>query len=249
MTVLSVQDLGKAFGGIRAVDGCSFAIEQPGIVGVIGPNGAGKTTLFDLVTGNQVPDRGSIGFEGRDITGLAPHRLSRLGLARTFQECRVLPEESCLDNLLFAVQPKALARTLWDVVRRDWRVRRRRAEAAMRLLSLVRLDGYADKPASTLSFGQKRLLEIVATFMGRPELILFDEPASGVNPALLDTLHAFILAMHKERPILFLIVEHNMDFIMSLSDQVVVMHQGRVLEQGTPAAVQASPAVIEAYLG
>jgi ABC-type branched-subunit amino acid transport system ATPase component len=230
--VIEVQGVSKRYGGVVALAECSIAIERPGIYGLIGPNGAGKTTLFDVITGATLPDAGRVRIEGRDVTGIAPHRLSRIGVARTFQECRVFPEFTCLANLRFALQLQKQAR-----------------DEAMRMLRLVNLEGYADEPASTLSFGQRRLLEIVGTFIVQPRFLLLDEPASGVNPMLLETLSAFLRTMYQERPGVFLIVEHNMQFIMQLADELIVMHQGTVLDRGAPEAIQASPRVIEAYLG
>ena len=232
MSALSVRGVEKRYGGVTALAGCSFDIPGAGIYGLIGPNGAGKTTLFDIVAGATAPDRGSVLFEDDDVTGFAPHRLAARGMARSFQECRVFPEFTCLENLLFSGRKHGAAR-----------------DEAMRLLALVNLDGYAGQPAAALSFGQRRLLEIVATFMQRPRLLLLDEPAAGVNPALLETLSAFIGAMFRERPCVFLVIEHNMEFIMALAGEIIVMHQGAVLERGSPAAIQADARVIEAYLG
>jgi ABC-type branched-subunit amino acid transport system ATPase component len=232
MSALSVRGVEKRYGGVTALAGCSFDIPGPGIYGLIGPNGAGKTTLFDIVAGATAPDRGAVLFEDDDVTGLAPHRLAARGMARSFQECRVFPEFTCLENLLFSGRKRGDARN-----------------EAMRLLALVNLDGYAGQPAAALSFGQRRLLEIVATFMQRPRLLLLDEPAAGVNPALLEVLVGFIRAMFRERPSVFLVIEHNMEFIMELAGEVIVMHQGAVLERGSPASIQADARVIEAYLG
>jgi ABC-type branched-subunit amino acid transport system ATPase component len=232
VSALSVRRVEKRYGGVTALAGCSFDIPGPGIYGLIGPNGAGKTTLFDIVAGATAPDRGAVLFEDEDVTGLAPHRLAARGMARSFQECRVFPEFSCLENLLFSGRKHGGA-----------------SEEAMRLLALVNLDGYAAQPASALSFGQRRLLEILGTFMQRPRLLLLDEPAAGVNPALLETLSAFIATMFRERPCVFLVIEHNMEFIMALAGEIIVMHQGAVLERGSPAAIQADARVIEAYLG
>ena len=233
MSLLRAREVQKRYGGVVALAGCSLAIERPGIYGLIGPNGAGKTTLFDVITGGTLPDGGSVSIEGRDVTGLAPHRLKSIGVARTFQECRVFPQFTCLENLRFALQLHGGGE----------------AEDAGRLLGLVGLDGYAHEPAASLSFGQRRLLEIVGSFIVRPRFLLLDEPASGVNPALLETLAELLRTMYRERPGVFLIVEHNMQFIMQLADELIVMHQGAVLDRGAPAAIQASARVIEAYLG
>lgn len=229
MSILRVDGLQKRYDGIVALAGCSFTIEEPGIYGLIGPNGAGKTTLFDVMTGIEPPDAGRIEIGGQDVTSLASHRLAKLGMARSFQECRVFPEFSCLENLMFRAQDTE--------------------PEALRLLDLVNLTRYAAEPAATLSFGQRRLLELIGLFMRRPRILLLDEPAAGVNPALLELLTEFIRRMYKERPCVYLVVEHNMEFIMGLAAEIVVMHQGSVLERGSPLAVQASPRVMEAYLG
>jgi ABC-type branched-subunit amino acid transport system ATPase component len=247
--LLVLDGICKSFGGIRAIDGVGFRIAEPGIYGLIGPNGAGKTTLFDVICGRQAADAGEIHFEGRRVDLDRVHRRARSGFARTFQECRVLLEETCRDNLLFAAQDKRLGREMIQTLLRRGAARRGARAEADRLLDLAGLARYADEPASVLSYGQRRLLEIVSTLMTRPRLLLLDEPASGVNPTLLNALHDFLKRMFAERPIVFIVVEHNMEFIMSLASEIIVMHQGRVLEQGAPAVIQASRQVIEAYLG
>ena len=229
MSLLSVSGLTKRYGGIAALAGCEREVARPGSEGLSGPHGAGQTTLFDVITGVTEPDAGRVRIDGRDVTRWPAHRLAAYGVARSFQECRVFPEFTCLENLLF-------------------RAREPESEA-LRLLRLINLEGYAAEPAASLSFGQRRLLEIVGTFMARPRVLLLDEPAAGVNPALLELLLGFIRRMYEERPLLFLVVEHNMEFVMALAGEVVVMHQGRVLERGTPQEVQASAKVLEAYLG
>lgn len=249
MSVLEIKGLRKAYGGIHALDDAGFVIDSPGLYGLIGPNGAGKTTLFDVVAGTVQADSGHVRFGGQEITGWPSHRRALGGIARSFQECRVLPEETCLDNVLFAAQPKGLGACVQQLLTRSNAHRRRITDEAMRLLGLVRLQGHAQTPAGQLSFGQKRLLELVSIFMSSPRLLLLDEPASGVNPALLEVLSDFIRTMYAEEARAFLIVEHNMEFIMALASDIIVMHQGKVLERGSPEAVQASPRVLEAYLG
>jgi len=245
--VLEVQDVSKSFGGVHAVQGVSFSIRAPGIYGLIGPNGAGKTTLFDIICGRQFADAGDIRLGGACIGCLPAHRRTRLGLARTFQECRVLDEETCLDNVLFAAQDKRLRSELAQGISR--RGQGTATLEAQRLLELVNLRHLSGELAGNLSFGQRRLLEIISSLIAQPRLLLLDEPASGINPTLLNTLHDFLLRIFAERQIVLLIVEHNMEFIMSLASRILVMHQGRLLEEGPPALVQSSQKVIEAYLG
>ena len=245
-TILETAGLRKAFGGIVAVDNVALSIPVPGIYGLIGPNGAGKTTLFDVICGPQLPDRGTIRFEGQPIETLRVHQRARLGFSRTFQECRVLVEETCLD-VLFAAQDKRLGSELIQCTTRNAHARQAAMAEARRLLALVNLESYADAPAAS-SYGQRRLLEIVSVLIARPKILLLDEPASGVNPTLLNTLRV-LRRIYDERRIVLLIVEHNMEFIMSLASHIVVMHQGQILAQGAPAEVRADARVIEAYLG
>ncbi len=247
--LLEARGLSKRYGGVVALDDVSLSIANTRICGLIGPNGAGKTTLFDVITGRTTPDRGVVRIAGGDVTSAKPDARARLGLARTFQECRILPDETCLDNVLFAAQAKPLGGALRRLVTFDHRARRAMIGEARRLLGLIRLDAYANEKAAGLSFGQKRLLEIVSALVTRPRIVLFDEPASGVNPSLLNDLRQFILDRQAELGTLFVIVEHNMEFLMSLCDRVVVMHQGQILEDGTPDDIRANPRVIEAYLG
>jgi ABC-type branched-subunit amino acid transport system ATPase component len=247
--ILEVDGITKSFGGVRAVDGASFRLAGPGIYGLIGPNGAGKTTLFDVVCGRQFADSGTVRLAGTRIDRLRVHRRARLGVARTFQECRVLEQETCLDNVLFAAQDKHLDRELLQAAGRHQNARRAVLAEAEYLLELVDLRRLQNEPAGNLSYGQRRLLEIVSSLIARPRLLLLDEPASGINPTLLNMLRDFLLRIFAERQIVLLVVEHNMEFVMSLASHILVMHQGRVLEEGPPAAIQASRRVIEAYLG
>lgn len=249
MSILEVNELSKQFGGIAALFGCSFTIQEPGIYGLIGPNGAGKTTFFDICTGHQDANAGSISFMGQPLLQLKPFQIASLGVSRTFQECRVFSEKTCLENLLFSAQRKDMVSNLFQVITRSNADRKKITNEAMRLLSMVNLEIYANEPASVLSYGQKRLLETVSAFITKPRMLLLDEPASGVNPTLINTLKDFIEKMFSETNVVFLIIEHNMEFIMSLSSHVIVMHQGEILEEGTPDQIHSSKKVIDAYLG
>jgi ABC-type branched-subunit amino acid transport system ATPase component len=247
--LLEVSGLTKNFGGVRALNGASFAIAEAGIVGLIGPNGAGKTTLFDMLAGRQFPDSGRVALDGRDVTALPAQRRALLGLARTFQECRVFPEWTVKENLLFAARPRGFGGALVRAITRRDALAAWAGPRAEDLLRLATLEAYADAPASILSFGQRRMLEIASALMTRPRWLLLDEPAAGINPGLLAALGSFLRAAHEAQGGLFLIVEHNMEFIMGLAARIIVMHQGAVLADGAPAEVQGAPAVIEAYLG
>lgn len=242
MTLLEVRGLVKSFGGLRAVDGASFAVEPGTITAVIGPNGAGKTTVFNVISGILRPDDGQVIFDGEDVTGLRPHQITRRGLSRTFQVTRELADLTVLENLVVHAQ----ARGVRAVLGRSILARER--ERAMDLLAFVGIEHLADTEAKKLSYGQRKLLELAAAMMAEPRLIMLDEPAGGVNPALLDEIVARIRELNADG-VTFLLVEHNMDLVMGLSGSVIVMAHGDVLMQDAPDAVQLDEAVLDAYLG
>jgi ABC-type branched-subunit amino acid transport system ATPase component len=240
-SLLEVNGLRKRFGGVQAVDDCSFAVERGTVTGLIGPNGSGKTTVFNLVTGYLPADAGSVTFDGQIVSRPDPVRLARRGLIRTFQQARVFPQLTALENLILAV-PLA-----W------WKSAGRRVQAAERargeeLLADFNLAGHVQVPAAELSFGQRKLLEFAATLMSRPSVVLLDEPTSGVNPVLMETIESHIRRLNEEG-LTFLVVEHDMPLVMRLCDPVIVLDRGRKIAEGTALQVQSDPQVLDAYLG
>ena len=249
--ILQVQDLTKAFGGLRAVNHCSFVVQPGTITGLIGPNGAGKTTLFNLITGFLNPDGGAIYFQGRRIDGLPPHEIVHRGLLRTFQIPRELKRMTVLENLM-VVPPGQTGENVWVSWLLPWRVNRQERaiqRQALEVLDFLRLRPLANEYAGNLSTGQKKLLELARILMAQPTLALLDEPGAGVNPSLLNLLIDDIRRACVERKVTFLLIEHNMNLVMNLCDPVVVVRNGALLTQGTPAAVRANPEVMAAYLG
>ncbi len=230
--VLEVRELSKRFGGVAAVSGCSLRLGPGRIYGLIGPNGSGKTTLFDCITGLVRRDAGEIRFRGRRIDGLPTHRITRLGIGRTFQVIRVFPELSALENLLAVTHGDRAAA----------------AARARELLAFVRLDGLADESAGSLSYGQQKLLELVRVLMLDPALILLDEPAAGVNRTLLAELLAAIRRLRDEGRTI-LVVEHDMKVVMGLCERLFVLDHGELIAEGPPEAIQRDERVIEAYFG
>jgi len=242
MSLLQVDGLCKRFGGVVAVDDCSLSVAQGSITGLIGPNGSGKTTVFNLVTGFIPKDSGSVSFKARTIDGLGPDRIYGLGIGRTFQLARIFPRLTALENMLVPVRRRGL-RALFS--RADWGHEKARA---MDMLEFLEIAHVADLMGGTLSYGQRKLLELGAVMMAEPELVLLDEPAGGINPALLERIGDRIRRLN-ERGITFLLVEHNMSFVMNLCTEVVVLHRGRPIATGTPEVVRNDPAVLDAYLG
>lgn len=249
--LLEVQDVVRTFGAVRAVDGATFAVEEHSVTGLIGPNGAGKSTLFATIAGSLKPNSGRILFSGRRIDRKPAYRVARAGVVRTYQAARVLTRMSVLDNMLLASKDHPGERLTGVVLRpRASRAHEQRTRArALELLTLVGLESQAQAYSGTLSGGQRKLLDLARVLMLEPSLVLLDEPMAGVAPALRVELLAHILTVRRERGITFLIVEHDLDFVMQAADRVVVMNEGRVLTSGTPTEVRANERVIDAYLG
>jgi branched-chain amino acid transport system ATP-binding protein len=248
--LLETRGLTRDFGAFRAVDDVSLTVRRGSITGLIGPNGAGKSTLFNLLTGTLAPTSGAVHLRGQDVTGQPPDRLFAQGLARSFQIPRPFARMSVLENVM--VSPLAQRGesilglfTAPGTVRAQERAIRDRA---LEVLEFVTLRPLADHPAGKLSGGQMKLLELARVLMGDPEIILLDEPAAGVNPTLTGTLIEKIEALNADGKT-FVIIEHDMDFIMAHCDPVIALAQGRVVFEGTAAQAQADPALHEAYLG
>ncbi|HEX4815287.1 MAG TPA: ABC transporter ATP-binding protein [Nonomuraea sp.] len=242
MSSLRTEGLSKAFGGVLAVDGVTVELRDGEINGLIGPNGSGKTTFFNLITGLVRPDAGRVYHRDRDITGHSPHRVAHAGIGRTFQLCRVFPRMTVLENMLVAVRRTRLRELLAGL--RD----RGEVERARHWLRRMGIEHLEDAEARDLSYGQQKLLELAAVLMAEPELVLLDEPAGGVNPALIDRIVTLVRDLNAEGRT-FLVVEHNMDMVMGMCDHVVVFDRGAPIAAGPPSVIRDDPRVLEAYLG
>ena len=243
--VLKVTDLKKSYGAIQAVAGVSFEVMPGEIFGVIGPNGSGKTTMFNSVLGQISPNSGSIELNGRNITGLSPLELNRRGVGRTFQALQVFGKMSVRDNLIVAAQEHHGSMAGRMFAAGDSGL----GGKADAMIEQFRIQPVAHKKAGELSYGQQKLVDIAMAFMSEPKLVLLDEPCAGVNPSLVGGISTLLRELNKTRGGSFIVIEHNMDFVMDLCHRIMVMVEGTVMAIGTPAEIRANKQVLDAYLG
>jgi branched-chain amino acid transport system ATP-binding protein len=243
--VLKVTGLKKAYGAIQAVGGVSFEVRPGEIFGVIGPNGSGKTTLFNSMLGQITPDEGKIELNGQDVTTLGPLELNRLGVGRTFQTLQVFGKMTVRDNLIVAAQEHQGTLLSRMFAPSDSGL----GDKADALIEQFHISHVADKKAGELSYGQQKLVDIAMAFMSDPDLVLLDEPCAGVNPALVGGISKLLKELNQSRKGSFVVIEHNMDFVMELCHRIMVMVEGEVLAIGTPAEIRANKQVLDAYLG
>ena len=236
MQLLEVNHVYKHFGGIPALDGVSLSVEEGMIHGVIGPNGAGKTTMFNVINGIYGPERGTVLFKGREITGFKPNHIATMGIGRTFQVSRVFNEMSLMDNMIVPIIPRGVSKKEGE-------------KKALELLDIAGLTHLRDQPAVEISGGQKKLLEFIRTMMADPEVVLMDEPFAGVNPALIERLIEITRELNQARGKTFLLISHDIPSIMKLCRNLTVLSAGKSIAEGESGRVRHDPAVIDAYLG
>ena len=243
--LLSVRSVFKRFGNIQAVNDVSFDVQQGEILGLIGPNGSGKSTLFNCLLGQYQPDSGSVALKGSNITGKSPSELNLLGIGRTFQQLSVFPEMTVIDNVILAGQEHSGSMISRLFGSPDAGL----TKAAEKLIGFFKISHLRDEPAGSLSYGQQKLLDAAMAFMAEPSLVLLDEPAGGVNLTMLGNLKERLQAFNSEFGTTFVVIEHNMEFVMSLCSRIIVLAEGSVIAEGTPEEIRSNQTVIDAYLG
>ncbi|MBQ7152055.1 MAG: ABC transporter ATP-binding protein [Synergistaceae bacterium] len=252
-TVLELKDVKLQFGGLAAIDNLSFEIKRGQIIGLIGPNGAGKTSAFNVISGFYKPTSGTIKFLGKSIGGMRPDQVCREGMSRTFQNIRLFGNQTVLQNVMIGSRIRqkyswwqTLAPFIFtDVIQEDAAIK----AGALDLLTQLGLEEFADEKASALPYGAQRRLEIARALATRPEFLLLDEPAAGMNPQESEELMNFIRRLRDEFNLTILLIEHDMKVVMNVCDYIQVLDQGVHIAQGTPAEIKANPRVVEAYLG
>ena len=251
MSLLQVEDVGVRFGGLQALQGVDLEVQQGEIFGLLGPNGAGKTTLFNVISGLTAASSGRVRWRGASLDGLSSHRIARLGIARTFQNLRLFSSLSCLDNVLVGMHQHGRQPPLAALLQTQ-PFRRREAQLhqqALELLALFQLEAAAQLNAASLSYGDRRRLEMARALASRPQLLLLDEPAAGMNPAEKDELRELIRRIRDQFKLTVLIIEHHVPLMLGLCDRLAVLNFGQCIALGSPEQVRRDPAVIEAYLG
>ncbi|MDR0251884.1 MAG: ABC transporter ATP-binding protein [Brucellaceae bacterium] len=243
--VLSVRNVSKNFGGLTAVDDVSFDVHEGEILGLIGPNGSGKSTLFNCILGQLPATNGTVLVDGQDVAGKRPCDLNKLGVGRTFQMLQVFPDMSVLDNIILAGQEHKGSMLSRLFGRPDAGL----LDEAKTMIEFFRLTHQTHEKAGSLSYGQQKLLDAAMAFMAGPKLVMLDEPAGGVNLTMLADLKERLKAFNRERGATFVVIEHNMEFVMSLCTRIIVLANGRIIAEGDPETVRNNPDVIEAYLG